>query len=102
MTFRGRAFAMPADIYGDSWPFGTPTDDAGRPLDVPEYARYARHIAATLQGVIEGRQLSLRDVETLCGVDHGTVSKILKGRVLPDVATLSRLETGLGERLWPQ
>lgn len=93
---------MPADVYGDSWPHGPAVDTQGNPVDVPEYAHYARHIALALSAHIEQRSLSLRDVEEICGVDHGTISKILKGRTLPDVVTLSRLETGLGERLWPE
>ena len=98
MTYRGRGFLMPAQVYGDIWP-----DAAGvRSGDsIPEYARYARHIAIRLSDAMSAEDLTLRDVQARCGVDHGTVSKILKGTTLPDVVTLSRLETGLGVTLWP-
>jgi len=35
------------------------------------------------------------------GVDHTTISKILNGQVWADIATLARLEAGLGADLWP-
>lgn len=102
MTYRGRTFAMPADIFGGNWPNGPAVDETGKPIEEPEYARYARHIAIALQAAIDERQVSVRDIGRMCGVHGVTIGKILKGTVLPDVVTLSRLETGLKVRLWPE
>ncbi|MFB8352559.1 helix-turn-helix domain-containing protein [Streptomyces niveus] len=49
----------------------------------------------TLQG------LGLRRVAALSGVNRQAVANLLAGSSWPDVATLSRLENGLGVGLYP-
>jgi len=44
---------------------------------------------------------SLRDAVRLTGVDHTTIGDVLAGRAWADIATLARLEVGLGADLWP-
>lgn len=56
---------------------------------------FCRQLAAAIGG------RSLRDVEAATGVDHDTVARILRGDTWPDIATLARLEHGLGVDLWP-
>jgi transcriptional regulator with XRE-family HTH domain len=41
-----------------------------------------------------------RQTAALCGVDQRTVSRVLTGTSYPDIATLARLEAGLGVPLW--
>ena len=93
--------APPAEVFGEAWPDGQPLDRHGHALIVPEYARYARHVAQRLKAVMDDRSMSLRDVAGHCGIGHVTVASVLNGTALPDLVTLSRLETGLNERLWP-
>jgi hypothetical protein len=68
------------------------------PCDDPT-AEVARRLVVRLKEVL-GEQ-SLRSLKGTTGVDHTTVSVILSGQVWPDIATLARLEAGLGADLWP-
>jgi len=62
-------------------------------------AEVARLLAVRLRGAL-GEQ-SLRDAGKLTGVDHTTIGDVLAGRAWADIATLARLEVGLGADLWP-
>jgi transcriptional regulator with XRE-family HTH domain len=62
-------------------------------------AEVARLLALRLGRALGGR--SLREAGRVTGVDHTTVGDILAGRVWADIATLARLEAGLGADLWP-
>lgn len=62
-------------------------------------AEVARLLALRVREALEGR--SLREAWRLTGVDHTTIGDVIAGRVWADVATLARLEAGLGADLWP-
>jgi hypothetical protein len=62
-------------------------------------AEVARLLAVRLRDALAGR--SLREAGKLTGVDHTTIGDVLAGRVWPDIATIARLEAGLGADLWP-
>ena len=69
--------------------------------DAPAYAVVSQHVARTLADALTRTGDSLRSVAATAGVDHGTVSRILAGHTVPDVATLAALEDALSVNLWP-
>ncbi|GGR13532.1 helix-turn-helix domain-containing protein [Agromyces mediolanus] len=81
--------ASPAELV-DGWPDGVPSD----PI-----ARVAQQFALNLREAVGDR--SLRAVADLAGVHHVTLLAILAGRTWPDMSTISKLERGLGQSLWP-
>lgn len=48
---------------------------------------------------MDGR--SIRSVALDSGIGNVTLVSILAGKAWPDLATIARLETGLGVDLWP-
>lgn len=90
---RGGDKSPRAALAEGNWPDGPLRPDA------PVAAVYAQALSRRLRDVTEG--LSLRAVAERTGVDHTTVRDVLRGDVWPDLATIARLETGLGETLWP-
>lgn len=74
----------------DPWPGGEAQDAS---------AAVAGGLAVALREAMAGR--STRTVRELTGVDHTTVGAILNGTTWPDLATVARLEHGLGVDLWP-
>lgn len=44
---------------------------------------------------------TLRTLADVTGVTHSTISRVLNGKVLPDLGTLARLEVAFGFPLWP-
>lgn len=44
---------------------------------------------------------SVRAAARDAGLDHTTLLSVLHGRSWPDLATVARLESGLGVDLWP-
>ena len=68
------------------------------PCDDP-VAEVARQLALRFRAVIGGR--SLRSLRTSTGVEHTTITAVLNGTTWPDLATIARLELGLGADLWP-
>ncbi|MFD7107047.1 helix-turn-helix domain-containing protein [Streptomyces celluloflavus] len=68
--------------------------------DHPE-ARVVQAIAHALTRHMAGQGLGLRRVAALTGVNRQAVANLLCGDSWPDVATLSRLEDGLGVGLYP-
>jgi uncharacterized protein YerC len=73
-----------------NWPDRISTDEVGE---------VARRFAVNLVRAIEGR--SLRSVAEETGVGHASLSRIIDGRLWPDMYTVARLELGLGAALWP-
>ena len=59
----------------------------------------ARLLALNLASAIGKRNVV--DVASTTGVDDMTIHSILNGRSWPDIATLAKLELGLGADLWP-
>ena len=62
-------------------------------------AEVARLLALRLREALAGR--SQRSVGALTGVDYTTIGDVLAGRVWADLATIAKLERGLGADLWP-
>lgn len=79
---------------GQTWPAGKLQSNA------PVEAVRAQAFVRTLADTLDQRGLSGRQASGLCGVDQRTVSRILTGTSYPDIATLARLEAGLGVALW--
>lgn len=84
----------PARAAPNTWSTDWPDAPCGDPT-----AEVARLLAQRLSAALDGR--SLRAAKAVTGVDHAIISKILNGQVWPDIATLARLEAGLGTDLWP-
>lgn len=76
--------------------------DAVLAADAPVSAFYGQTLAANLQKVMEARGLTLRVLGDKSGVAHTTVSRVLRGRVLPDMGTIARLEATLGVQVFPK
>ncbi|WP_285462284.1 helix-turn-helix transcriptional regulator [Agromyces sp. NBRC 114283] len=72
------------------WPDVEAVDPVG------EVARlFARNVADAIG------DRSVRAVAKDTGVDHTTILSLLAGRAWPDLATIAKLELGLGVDLWP-
>jgi len=89
MTTRRTERKTPAELV-DTWPEGPATDPA---------AEVVRLLAEAVRARIGG--LSRRAVARQCRLDHTTIAALLEGAKWPDVATVARLEAGLGVDLWP-
>ena len=74
----------------DDWPDSAAVDPV---------AEVARLFAVNLRAAIG--DTSLRETGAAVGVDHSTILAILQGRSWPDLATIAKLEGGLGVDLWP-
>lgn len=81
---------LPAQLAGVPWP-DVPADD---PL-----AEVARQFVSNVRAAMDGR--SIRAVAAECGIGNVTLSNVLAGKAWPDLATIARLERGLGAELWP-
>lgn len=77
----------------ENWPEAT----------IPDHpqARVVQAIASALTRHMTSQGLGLRRVAALSGVNRQAVANLLVGSSWPDVATLSRLEDGLGIGLYP-
>lgn len=69
-------------------------------VDQPQ-ARVVQAVAQALTRQMTLQGLGLRRVAALSGVNRQAVANLLAGSSWPDVATLSRLEDGLGVGLYP-
>jgi lambda repressor-like predicted transcriptional regulator len=78
------------------WPHARLADDA------PISAHYAQALARNLQAAIDTSGLVLRALGEKSGVSHATVSRLLRGLVLPDIGTIARLEEALDADVWPR
>lgn len=80
----------PVELAPAPWPDIASEDPVGE---------VARRFVVNLRRAIDSK--SLRSVAVMSGVSHVTIINILSGRVWPDLATIARLEYGLGVSLWP-
>lgn len=81
-------------VAGQQWPGGSLEPTA------PIEAIRAQQLVRALAGAMSTLGLSGRQVSATCGVDQRTVSRLLSGSSYPDIATLARIEAGLGMQLW--
>lgn len=58
-------------------------------------------LAQRIQAVMHERHLSLRAVAVPAGIDPTSLSRLITGKVVPDVATIANLEHSLDVDLWP-
>ena len=80
----------PRELTPDGWPEVTSPDPV---------AEVARQFALNLREAV-GEQ-SLRGASARIGVDHSTLVRILAGEAWPDLATIARIEIGLGVAVYP-
>lgn len=90
---KGISGAPVALVADGQWPDGDLSDI------VP--ARYAQVLARNLRAAIAVRKLTQEEVCRRTGVERSTLWGLLSGQRWPDMITISRLEWGLGQRLWP-
>ena len=95
MVRRG-SLKRPCDYLGnnDEWPHGSLADDA------PPEARLAQAVARRLRGHLAERNLSVRAAARLAGASHQALFNAVHGNTWSDLATLARIEHGLGIDLW--
>ena len=70
-------------------------------LEAPVSASYGQALARNLMAALQESGLGQRSLAIRAGVAHTTISRVLRGEVLPDIGTLARLEAALGAELWP-
>jgi hypothetical protein len=87
MTTRSR----PVELAGAPWPTVPSADPIGET---------ARLFVVNLVAAIGAD--SIRSVAAKCGVNHVTLQNVVAGKVWPDLATIARLEHGIGQGLWPK
>lgn len=74
----------------DDWPDVNSADPIGE---------VARQFVLNLRTAIGDR--SIRAIAKDAGINHVTLLIVLEGRSWPDLATIAKLERGLGVDLWP-
>ncbi|MFE6766396.1 helix-turn-helix domain-containing protein [Streptomyces sp. NPDC057689] len=57
--------------------------------------------SARTGALLDASGIGLRALGDRAGVSHATISRLLRGMVLPDMGTLARLEVATGRDLWP-
>ncbi|MGW7002052.1 helix-turn-helix domain-containing protein [Streptomyces sp. NPDC054933] len=67
----------------------------------PVSAHYGQALARNLERALATTKYSLRTLADATGLTHTTISRVLHGKVLPDLGTLARLEAAFGFQLWP-
>ncbi|MER6503297.1 helix-turn-helix transcriptional regulator [Streptomyces sp. NPDC001455] len=82
-------------VVEGAWPDVTLAPDA------PLSAHCGLLLARDLDGAMQSRGLSLRNLAQIASVAHSTVARVINGDVLPDIGTLTRLEDALDRQLWP-
>lgn len=85
-----------AYVADGAWPHARLTPGA------PVSALYGQALARNLFEALGDLGLGQRALAARAGVAHTTISRILRGEVLPDIGTLARLEAALGTELWPR
>lgn len=92
-----RSYQPPAGFVAQDgeWPLGPflPT--------TPAYAHVTARLVASLSAVMSRRGLSLRAVAVPAGIDPTSLSRLVTGKVVPDLGTIVALENSLGVDLWP-
>jgi DNA-binding Xre family transcriptional regulator len=69
--------------------------------DAPVSAHYGQAFARNLERAMASTDYSLRKLADLTGITHSTISRVINGKVMPDLGTLARLEAAFGFQLWP-
>ncbi|MEU3879782.1 helix-turn-helix domain-containing protein [Streptomyces californicus] len=82
-------------VASGDWPYARLVEDA------PVSAYYGQAFARNLAAAMEASGIGLRALGDRAGVSHATISRLLRGMVLPDMGTLARLEVAVGRDLWP-
>lgn len=92
-----RSYQPPASFVIDSgaWPLGPFSPDA------PIYALVTAGLVARINAVRAQRAMSLRAIAGPAGIDPTSLSRLLSGQVVPDLATIANLEESLDTDLWP-
>jgi lambda repressor-like predicted transcriptional regulator len=85
----------------NTWATGDPWHAHPLSPDAPPYAHVAQHAAATIHTHLTATGTSLRTAATQAGVDHGTLSRVIAGNTVPDIATLAALADALDIDIWP-
>lgn len=90
-----RSYREPVEFTarGGRWPAGPWRSET------PAYARVTAALVSRLQDELGAR--SIRDLARDAGVGHATLSRLLAGKVVPDLATIAALEDALRADLWP-
>lgn len=87
---------VPRDyVASGTWPHAALTPDA------PVSAHYGQALARNIERALASTGQSLRMLAEATGITHSTISRVVNGRVLPDLGTLARLEAALGFQIWP-
>ncbi|MFD4276191.1 helix-turn-helix domain-containing protein [Streptomyces cyaneofuscatus] len=87
---------QPRDYVVDgAWPHAALAPDA------PVSAYYGQSLSRNLQRAMTSTGYTLRGLAEVTGINHSTVSRVLNGKVMPDLGTLARLEAAFGFQLWP-
>ncbi len=96
-SMASRAYQPPASFVSTDgvWPHGPFVDNA------PAYAVVTARLVRTLQREMTRRGLSLRAVAMPAGIDPTSLSRLITGKVVPDLATIANLERELDIDLWP-
>lgn len=96
-SMASRAYQPPASFVAEAgqWPVGPLSAEA------PVYATVTAHLVHRLQAVMADRGLSLRAVANPAGIDPTSLSRLITGKVVPDLATIANLEQALDVDLWP-
>lgn len=84
-----------AYVVDGTWPHAVLADDA------PASAHYGQAFARNLARALTLTNQSLRTLAETTGLTHSTISRVLNGKVMPDLGTLARLEVAFGFQLWP-
>ncbi len=92
-----RSYRPPASFVVESghWPEGPFR------ADTPLYATVTAHLVQRLQAEMTQRRLSLRALAVPAGIDPTSLSRLVTGKVVPDLGTIATLEQELGVDLWP-
>jgi ribosome-binding protein aMBF1 (putative translation factor) len=87
---------VPRDYAVDgTWPH------AALAADAPVSAHYGQALARNLERALASSGQSMRTLADATGITHSTISRVINGRVLPDLGTLARLEAAFGFQVWP-
>ncbi|MEI2784744.1 MAG: helix-turn-helix transcriptional regulator [Candidatus Nanopelagicales bacterium] len=92
-----RSYQPPASFVAPDglWPTGPFTPGT------PTYAIVTAALVVRLQSEMADRGASLRAVAGPAGIDPTSLSRLITGKVVPDVATIANLEQSLDVDLWP-
>ncbi|MFF9069742.1 helix-turn-helix domain-containing protein [Streptomyces sp. NPDC014891] len=82
-------------VVDGAWPHAALAPDA------PVSAYYGQALARNLERAMASTPHTLRTLADATGVTHSTISRVLNGKVMPDLGTIARLEVAVGFQLWP-